>query len=333
MHSLRSVLGGLKRANLEPLLTLAYAVRDPHRVVVTGLALVAVFLLALLDVASGPGVGFAVFYALAVTGATFHAGWVSGAIVAISASGAGFLARLLYLSGEVSVAAALWNLGNEMAVFIALVLITHHGRTLLDRLAAQSRLDLLTGALNTRGIIEAYDVERARAIRHAVPLSVAFIDLDDMKRVNDELGHGEGDEMLRTLAASVMSSIRETDIFGRVGGDEFALVLPDTDEHEALRAIQRLRRVVNRRSRPEGPYISVSVGVVTFRRTPPSADDALKAADSLMYMAKRAGGNRVAGSVLAWDAEPLAEFGLVFDLAEHQAARRRAGDDDDRASA
>ncbi|MDH3605988.1 MAG: GGDEF domain-containing protein, partial [Acidimicrobiia bacterium] len=159
----------------------------------------------------------------------------------------------------------------------------------------------------------------ARAVRSTTPLSLAFLDLDGMKRVNDELGHGEGDEMLRVLATSVLASIRETDVFGRVGGDEFALILPDTDEHKALQAIQRLRRVINRRSRPGGPYISVSVGVVTFRRNPPSADDALRAADALMYLAKRAGGNRVAGSVLAWDSEPLGEFGLVFDIAEHHA--------------
>ncbi len=326
MKLIRTVLGGLWRADFESPLAVAHSKRDPHRVVVTALALISVAGLAIVDSLSGPGVGFAVFYALAVMGATFHAGWVAGTIIAISASAAGFFARLLYYSSDVSVTTALWNLGNEMAVFMVLVFITGHLRRLLDQLSAQSRLDLLTGSLNTRGIIEAFDTERARAIRAATPLSIAFMDLDNMKRVNDELGHAEGDEMLRTLASSVLSSIRETDIFGRVGGDEFALILPDTDEHKALRAIQRLRRVVNRRSRPGGPYISVSVGVVTFRRDPPDAADALRAADALMYTAKRAGGNRVAGSVLAWDSEPLGQFGMVFDLAEHR-ARRHPGQD------
>ncbi|MBT8246606.1 MAG: GGDEF domain-containing protein, partial [Acidimicrobiia bacterium] len=230
------------------------------------------------------------------------------------------------------VAAALWNLGNELAVFAALVVVLHYGRSLLDRLAAQSRMDLLTGALNTRGILESFERERSRAVRTASPLTLAFIDLDDMKRVNDELGHAEGDAMLRTLASSVLSSIRETDVFGRVGGDEFALILPDTDEQDAVKAIQRLRSVINRRTHDSRSYISVSVGVVTFRRDPPVAVDALRAADALMYVAKRAGGNRVAGRVLAWDSAPLGDFGLVFDLADPHPSWL-VGDDGESASA
>jgi len=316
MRYLRSALGGLQRADLQMVFQRAYSFKSPHPVAITAVGLVSIAGLAVLDSLSGPQVGFAVFYALAIMGVTFHAGWVAGAIMAILSSGAGLSARILYHSDDVSVAAALWNLGNELAVFAALVLVTHYGRSLLDRLAAQSRVDSLTGALNTRGVLEAFEQERARAVRNASPLSIAFIDLDDMKRVNDELGHAGGDEMLRTLASSVVATIRETDIFGRVGGDEFALILPDTDEQRALTAIQRLRGVVNGRTGDEIPYISVSVGVVTFRRDPPEASDALRAADSLMYVAKRAGGNRVAGRVLAWDSAPLGEFGLVFDIAE-----------------
>ncbi|MDH3606782.1 MAG: hypothetical protein OER12_07285, partial [Acidimicrobiia bacterium] len=78
MHNLRAALGALRRADLEPLLALAHSKRDPHRVIVTAAALVAVFVLALVDAVSGPGVGFALFYGLAVMGAAFHAGWVAG---------------------------------------------------------------------------------------------------------------------------------------------------------------------------------------------------------------------------------------------------------------
>ncbi len=316
MKTIRTAVRGIKRADLETLFALAYSLRDPHRLVVTTMALVAVAGFTLLDYLSGPHVGFGVFYTLVVMGATFHAGWVAGAIAAILSSGAGLSARIFYSQGDVTAAAALWNLGNELAVFASLVVVLHHGRSLLDKLAAQSRMDLLTGALNTRGVLESFERERARAIRGALPLSLAFIDLDGMKNVNDELGHAEGDEMLRTLSSSVLSSIRGSDVFGRVGGDEFALILPDTDEQDAVKAIQRLRSVINRRTHDRGPYISVSVGVVTFRRDPPTAVDALRAADALMYVAKRAGGNRVAGRVLAWDSAPVGDFGLIFDLAD-----------------
>jgi diguanylate cyclase (GGDEF)-like protein len=320
MKYLRSALGGLQRADLEVVFQRAYSVKSPHPLLVTVAGLISIAGLAVLDSLSGPHVGFSVFYALVVMGVTFHAGWVAGAIVAILASGAGLSARLLYHSDDISPLAAAWNLGNELAVFAALVLVTHYGRSLLDKLVSQSRVDPLTGALNTRGVLEAFERERARAARTGSPLSIAFIDLDEMKLVNDRLGHAGGDEMLKTLSSSVLATIRETDVFGRVGGDEFALILPDTDEQRALMAIQRLRAVVNGRTGEEIPYISVSVGVVTFRRDPPGASDALRAADSLMYVAKRAGGNRVAGRVLAWDSAPLGEFGLVFDIADSAAA-------------
>lgn len=326
MKYLRSALGGLQRADLELVSQRAYSVKSPHPVAVTALGLVSIAGLAVLDFLSGPHVGVAVFYALAIMGVTFHAGWVAGAITAILSSGAGLSARLLYHSDDVTAVAALWNLGNELAVFAALVLVTHYGRSLLDRLAAQSRVDSLTGALNTRGVLEAFERERARAVRTASPLSIAFIDLDNMKRVNDEIGHAGGDEMLRTLASSVLDAIRETDVFGRVGGDEFALILPDTGEQRALTAIQRLRGIVNGRTGDRIPYISVSVGVVTYRRDPPEASDALRAADSLMYVAKRAGGNRVAGRVLAWDSAQLGEFGLVFDIAESHSTHGSDGE-------
>ncbi|NNC92665.1 MAG: GGDEF domain-containing protein [Acidimicrobiia bacterium] len=316
MRNIGTVLRGLVRADLEEVFAYAHSLRNPHRVLVVSVGLTMVAVLGVVDALSSPYVGFAVFYALTIMGVTFHAGWVAGTIVAILASGTTLTSTLLYAPDEVSPVVALWDLGNEIAVFGSLVLILHQIRLMFDKLADQSRTDLLTGALNTRGLLEAFERERSRAQRNPSPLSLAFIDLDDMKRVNDELGHAEGDAMLRILATSVLSSIRENDTFGRVGGDEFVLILPDTDEQAALKAIQRLRSVINRRTHVRSPYIAVSVGVVTFRRDPPEAADALRAADALMYVAKRAGGNRVAGRVLAWDAEPLGEFGLVFDLAD-----------------
>lgn len=332
MKHFKAVLGGIVRADLEALFTLAHSLRTPHRLMVVGIGLTVVAALGIVDALTSPYIGFALFFALAIMGVTFHAGWVAGTIVAIPASGAALASRFLQAPDDVSVLAALWNLGNEIATFVVLVLVTHQIRSLFDRLSDQNRRDLLTGALNTRGVLEAFERERSRARRTASPLTIAFIDLDNMKRVNDELGHGEGDEMLRILASSVQASIRELDVFGRVGGDEFALILPDTDEQEALKAIQRLRSVVNRRTHARSPYISVSVGVVTFRRDPPEASDALRAADALMYVAKRAGGNRVAGKVLAWDSAPLGEFGLVFDLADPLPSWH-IGDDDDFSSA
>lgn len=110
------------------------------------------------------------------------------------------------------------------------------------RIRLESHSDELTGALNRRGFVAKAELEMRRAARHDRPLSVAVLDLDKFKSVNDEAGHAAGDYVLRSLSAQWMSLSRQTDIVGRLGGDEFAILLPETDAEEAGAVMARLRR-------------------------------------------------------------------------------------------
>ncbi len=161
-----------------------------------------------------------------------------------------------------------------------------------------AELDELTGASNRRCIMRMLEEEIARATRSGSPCSIALIDLDWFKRINDAYGHPTGDEVLRTFAITVFANIRSVDRFGRYGGEEFLLVLPDMPSEGATRALDRLRAIVadlDWSAFSPGMKVTLSAGVTTLRpeETP---DIFLARADSALYVAKARGRNRIAGA-------------------------------------
>jgi diguanylate cyclase len=166
------------------------------------------------------------------------------------------------------------------------------------RIEELAELDELTGSFNRRSIMRMLDDEIARAHRSRTPCSIALIDLDWFKRVNDAFGHPTGDEVLRTFAITVFANIRHIDKFGRYGGEEFLLVLPDTTDDVAMRTLDRLRAItadLDWSAFSPGLQVTISAGVATLKphETP---DTFLARADRALYAAKAGGRNRVAGA-------------------------------------
>ena len=164
------------------------------------------------------------------------------------------------------------------------------------RIEELAELDELTGSYNRRCIMRMLDEEIARSRRIAAPCSVALIDLDWFKRINDAYGHPTGDEVLRTFAITTFANIRTIDRFGRYGGEEFLLVLPDTSTDSAAQILERLRRIIadlDWSAFSAGMRVTISAGVTTLRpdETP---DTFLARADSALYSAKAKGRNRIA---------------------------------------
>jgi diguanylate cyclase (GGDEF)-like protein len=166
------------------------------------------------------------------------------------------------------------------------------------RIEELAELDELTGSFNRRCIMRMLDDEIARAHRTKTPFSVALIDLDWFKRVNDAYGHPTGDEVLRTFAITVFANIRSIDRFGRYGGEEFLLILPDTPHDVAARILDRQREIIAEldwSAFSPGMRVTISAGVATL--APNEAPDALLArADSALYAAKARGRNRIASA-------------------------------------
>ena len=163
------------------------------------------------------------------------------------------------------------------------------------RIEELAELDELTGSLNRRSIMRALDEEIGRAQRLNNPCAVALIDLDWFKRINDAYGHPTGDEVLRTFAITVFANIRAIDRFGRYGGEEFLLLLPETSEQEAAQMMDRLRMIIAEldwSAFSAGMRVTISAGVTGLRRDE-STDTLLARADRALYASKAGGRNRV----------------------------------------
>ena len=163
------------------------------------------------------------------------------------------------------------------------------------RIEELAELDELTGSLNRRSIMRALDEEIGRAQRLNNPCAVALIDLDWFKRINDAYGHPTGDEVLRTFAITVFANIRAIDRFGRYGGEEFLLLLPETSEREAVQMMDRLRMIIAEldwSAFSEGMRVTISAGVTALRKDE-NTDTLLARADRALYASKAGGRNRV----------------------------------------
>jgi diguanylate cyclase (GGDEF)-like protein/putative nucleotidyltransferase with HDIG domain len=173
-------------------------------------------------------------------------------------------------------------------VFVALVRDRLTG--LIAHLTDAARRDPLTELYNRRAFEEVFDLELERARRTGAPLSVVVGDLDRFKQINDAFGHQAGDEALRRIGRSIRTAKRRFDSAARVGGEEFALLAPDCDEHGAYMLSERIRSDVEG-SFAEDP-LTISFGIATYPLHGQSAEALLRAADQALYAAKRLGRNR-----------------------------------------
>jgi diguanylate cyclase (GGDEF)-like protein len=175
--------------------------------------------------------------------------------------------------------------------------------------------DPLTGAYNQRTLVETLDRTLSYGARYGSPCAILFLDIDHFKALNDTHGHPAGDAALKAFAGSVTALVRGVDTAGRWGGEEFMVILPETDGQTAMAAAERMRATIAayRFEAAHGAHITCSIGVASYPVDGDTRDTLVAAADRALYTAKRLGRNRVCGSN-----EPEA---LVLPLPVHDRAR------------
>ncbi len=276
---------------------------DPARLAATVLfGLVAVLLLGVLDHVSGAEISFSIFYLAPIGWVAWVAGRRPGVAIAIAAAIVWAVVDRLSGRGFSHPLIPVWNSLVRFGFFFVVAWLVSDVRRAHVREQGLARQDPLTGVANARSFLEALERERTRMQRTGAALTLAYVDLDRFKTVNDTLGHAAGDGLLREIAESLGSTLRAVDVVARLGGDEFALLLPETDAEAARVALERCLDSVRARVRaaegtPEG--VGATIGAVVFRQAPHSAEAAIRAADDRMYEAKRSGRDRI--SIVAAD--------------------------------
>jgi diguanylate cyclase (GGDEF)-like protein len=286
--------------------------RDPS---LTGeMILAAVLTLAYLSYHAAPArAALSLFYPVALLFGTLRLD--TGRLLALALLAVGAHATVLALSGALSAAAAAesWMQLATLAIVLPwFAVMGGYVNKLRHRLSDSNRRlkeaadraeeiatrDALTGAYNRRHLLDVLRREVARAQRVGAPLAVCLLDLDHFKRINDTCGHAAGDAVLRHFAMLATSGLRAVDVFGRFGGEEFMLILPDTDARGAAAVAERIRAAAEQEAFPgvlAGDQVTVTIGVAGRARD--ESGDALTArADLALYRGKDAGRNRVVES-------------------------------------
>ena len=195
--------------------------------------------------------------------------------------------------GDTAVGAWVATTGTLAGAGLLVALLRQRITHAVAGLTEAARRDPLTGLLNRRGFEEVFDVELERARRTDQSLSVIVGDLDRFKRINDEHGHAAGDDALRRVGRALGEGKRSWDTAARVGGEEFAILAPDTDEHGAYILAERLRTVIAREFAGNQPDpLTISFGIVSYPVHGQTGSSLLQAGDQALYAAKRLGRNR-----------------------------------------
>jgi diguanylate cyclase (GGDEF)-like protein len=258
---------------------------------ISGLFLVVV--LGIIDEITGSEISFSIFYLTPIIFVTrFSDRWVG-----IFISGASAIAWLMadLMAGQIYSHWVIpyWNAIMRFGFFLVNVYILSRLKDALEMEKMLSRMDSLTGIANGKYFIELVNSEFIRSKTNNLPFTIAYMDLDNIKTVNDRFGHNEGDIVLCTVASIIQNNVRATDSVGRLGGDEFAILFPEMGAKESQGIIPKIHKSLLDTILENKWGITISMGVGTFKGPNFNAEEILRLTESLMYSVKDAGKNGI----------------------------------------
>ena len=246
-----------------------------------------------LDYWSGPEISSAIFYLLPVALTAYCSHRHVATLAAFYSAFVWLLTDVVSGNEYSSYWVLLWNSGSRLLIFLIVAKAIHYIWTQERYYRQLAHIDELTGVLNRRGLLGRTQEELLRARRFGREFSIAYIDVDDFKQVNDRFGHDSGDALLKKIAAVLREKVRATDFVGRLGGDEFAVLFVETGQPEVKHVMQKCFAALNLLNGRDGWPVSFSVGVVTYRDFSVEVSDLIGRADGWMYKVKQNGKNNV----------------------------------------
>ncbi|MBV9125886.1 MAG: GGDEF domain-containing protein [Planctomycetes bacterium] len=270
--------------------------KQPRVLLITE-CLLYVGILGLVDYLSSWELSLSPFYLLPVFWVAYYAGkWPA---ILISCLAALVWSGVDLATGPVFVHSVFYftNFVVRLCLFLILIYLLSAWRSNLALVQSLANTDPLTGVPNRRHFYEMAAIEVKRAARYHRPFTVAYLDLDNFKKVNDSQGHHAGDRVLRTVAETLRTNVRAMDLVARMGGDEFAVLLPEADYEGAASFLKKIQdRLQEAVAKGPGP-VTFSIGAATFLSPAQSVEEILSRADALMYLAKRSGKNQLCHQV------------------------------------
>ncbi|RII29030.1 MAG: GGDEF domain-containing protein [Geobacter sp.] len=207
-----------------------------------------------------------------------------------------------------------WNVLEKLLFFSLTSLFVAKLKNSMDHARELARLDFLTNTYNKRYFCELAEREIYRFQRYNRPFSLAYIDADNLKTINDTYGHHEGDQLLVLIARTMQAAVRKTDIVTRLGGDEFVILLAENNYTQAGMAIGKVKAQLDAAMEAHRYGVTFSIGLVSFLDPPVSVDQMLRLSDSLMYRVKASGKNAIChekfGLELTGDYEDITAKGI-----------------------
>ncbi|ALC15880.1 putative diguanylate cyclase [Desulfuromonas soudanensis] len=240
------------------------------------------------DLLSPDVVSHSFLYILPITFVAWFAGLRLGLALSLVCSA---LWSVNNVGGSLYISA--WNVGSTLLFFFSSAAMIHKFRDMLTNEKILARTDPLTGAKNLRAFSELVEYDMLRAQRDRSPFSLAYLDLDNFKQVNDICGHSAGDELLTAIVTNIVANLRKTDVVGRLGGDEFAIFLPETDQPSAQVVLQKVNQELTKLMVHAECPTSFSMGVLTCEGGIHPLDKLIHYADTLMYEVKHSGKNNI----------------------------------------
>lgn len=265
-----------------------------NKAVLVFLAFILIVLVASLDYLTGEELSFSIFYLIPVAFSAWYLRLRFGLFISLLSAATWFSVDL-YLSEHhyTHFSIPFWNTGVRFGFFIIVTFLLERLQKDLELQEALAQLDGLTGLRNGRAFKHECGHYFDLASRNQHSVCLAYIDLDGFKGINDKLGHSVGDQVLRVVAETMDKRMRTSDIAARMGGDEFAIFLPETNLAGATIFFNDLQENLLEKMKDNTWDVGFSVGVAVFNSPEKSMDDAIRCADALMYQVKKSGKNRI----------------------------------------